>query len=487
MGLWGLNDKTLKKYPHFDSVISIKEAEALATDPERVAKHTFYPFMLYELRWNRFAEKGEHGESKEREIRYASRADAYIFSRYRHLLSEKYEIFLSASGLTENVLAYRSITDPITSSGKCNIHFARDAFEAVRRIGNCGVIALDISKFFEHLDHDKLYTLWCRLFAVKKLSEDHFQVFKAITKYAVVDKISVYERLGHFGVKRTGKNGIPIRGYLTPYKKMPKQLCIGKEFRKKIAGGNGEKSLIRKNRKPFGVPQGAPMSDLLANLYLLDFDKIVAEQIKKLGGVYFRYSDDILLVVPGGENEAREVMDDVRQLISAYGKKLQIKDKKASIVIYEKNGGDLVFKHIHGVQGRNGFEYLGFRFDGKCAFLRDSTLSNLQRKIVRAARRHSNILSRRFPNKTFSQLQSLFDYEGLIKKFGRVEGFYELHDDVRKWTFWTYVRRASRVLGPLGKPIHRQLRRHRERIRHCANKELERAVGRRERRKSIRP
>jgi hypothetical protein len=71
----------LKRYPHFDPVITTEEGEALANDPVRVAKHTFYPFMHYDQRWTRFGTKGDKGKSKTRLIRYAARSDAYIFSR----------------------------------------------------------------------------------------------------------------------------------------------------------------------------------------------------------------------------------------------------------------------------------------------------------------------------------------------------------------------------------------------------------------------
>ena len=128
-----------------------------------------------------------------------------------------------------------------------------------------------------------------------------FRVFEAVTHYAVVDKQAVYTRLGHFGEKRKTKSGKAINGYLTPYKKIPRQLCTGVEFREKIAGGNGQKSLIRQNHKQYGIPQGSPISDLLANFYLIDFDKTVHGWARSILGNYYRYSDDILIIVPGGE------------------------------------------------------------------------------------------------------------------------------------------------------------------------------------------
>lgn len=79
MAAWQLTSEDLKRYPHFDSWLSIEDAKSLATDPNAVATHTFYPFMLYKNRWTRFAAAGEAGDVKERPIRYSARGDAYIY------------------------------------------------------------------------------------------------------------------------------------------------------------------------------------------------------------------------------------------------------------------------------------------------------------------------------------------------------------------------------------------------------------------------
>ena len=181
MGDWSIARGDLKRYPHFDSPIAPSEAEALARDPARVALHAFYPFMLYTQRWNRFAAKYHKGKVKERPIRYAARRDAYIFSYYRHLLSERYEVELARRGLSACVLAYRKIPDPETGKGKCNIEFARDAIQGIAQLGDCCVLALDISGFFESLDHALLKGRWSTLLGCERLPSDHYQVFKAIT------------------------------------------------------------------------------------------------------------------------------------------------------------------------------------------------------------------------------------------------------------------------------------------------------------------
>jgi len=482
---WHLDEAKLKKYPHFDPPISAEKAEKYATDKVCVARHAFYPFILFRQRWTRFAKKGKKGVPKERPIRYAARRDAYIFSYYRHVLSQCYEAELAHLGLGASVLAYRRIQTSDGKGGKCNIHFARDAFLKIRELGDCFVIALDISSYFESLDHQILKAVWCTMLGVSRLPSDHFRVFEAITKYAVADKKSVYERLGHFGDK-AAMGGKSVKGYLTPFRGVPKHLCRGREFRRLISGSGGQKSIIEKNYKPYGIPQGAPISDLLANLYLLDFDSIIAGWVGEVGGSYFRYSDDILIVAPGTKALAEDLMTRTQGLIHQYGDKLRIKDEKSSLLIFQRRGADQEFQLLQGEKGKDGLEYLGFRYDGKRVFLRNATISNLLRKIAGAAYRDADSCARRYPDKDVPELKLLFNYERLIKQFGRAEDFGESQKDYRNWTFWTYASRASKAFGTLGKPILRQLKRHRELIREHADRALERAVVRREMRMASR-
>jgi hypothetical protein len=178
MEAWRVTSQDLKKYPHFDAFISPEKATVYVTNRERVARHPFYPFMHYKQRWTRFAPKGQIGTVKERPIRYAARLDAYIFSYYRHILSGLYEEELRRAKLGDSVLAYRHIPISGGRGGKSNVHFAADAVRKIQELGDCCAIALDISSFFESLDHSTLKKLWCRLLGVERLPDDHFQVFK---------------------------------------------------------------------------------------------------------------------------------------------------------------------------------------------------------------------------------------------------------------------------------------------------------------------
>ena len=90
-------------------------------------------------------------------------------------------------------------------------------------------------------------------------------------------------------------------------------------------------SLVQKNKLPHGIPQGAPISDLIANFYLLEFDKVMANYAQAQGGRYMRYSDDILLILPGGSAEARAAIDFTTTEMRKHGPELRIKEPRPAL------------------------------------------------------------------------------------------------------------------------------------------------------------
>lgn len=479
----------LKNYPHFDAAISISEIEALVRDPLRVAKNTFYPFMRYEQRWQPFRQRKnaegviERPDKKKRPIRFASRRDAYILSYYRHQLAERYEVALAAAGVSDSVIAYRKLRDH-RGRGKSNIDFAADAVDAIRAIGTCAVVALDISSFFETLDHELLRQKWCRLLDVDELPPDHAAVFRAMTKYAVVDREAVYERLGYMERVLDDAGNERLKYTLT-FREMPRKLCSNADFRRKICGVGGEyRSLVRTNRKPFGIPQGAPISDLLANIYMIDFDVAAREYCAARGGVYYRYSDDILMIVPGGADEAMAARSFAGETIRVHGDRLKIKDSKTVAALFEPVGdGTLQYAHVSGRQGRNGLEYLGFRYDGAKVAIRDATMAKLYRKVSLGIKAEVAALIRRYSGYDASELEKKFDYSAFFQRYGRVEDF-DAGDDYDKWTFWTYARRAFHRFGATGTPIPRQLRRFKLIVKTRVPREIDRQLTKAARRNS---
>lgn len=138
-----------KGYLHFDSPVGWRKAQAIATAPHVVAQHAFYPFISYTVEsetvhvaaHNKLATK-----VKERPVAYASHLDAQIYSYYAQQLQQQYEAYLQQQILAGSVLAFRSL-------GKSNIEFAKEAFDSIRKQQRCVAIALDITGFFDHLNH----------------------------------------------------------------------------------------------------------------------------------------------------------------------------------------------------------------------------------------------------------------------------------------------------------------------------------------------
>lgn len=478
MSSWVPTAKALKKYPHFDGYLSLDEISKTVESPEEVAQNPFYPFIRYIESWQPFRSSSGKPKKKERPIRYASRKDAAIFAKYRHDLSIRYEQLLSDYGISHVPIAYRKI--PIyegADQGKCNIHFAKDAFEEVKRQGNCCAISLDISDYFESLDHSKIKNMWQMLLGVSYLPEDHYAVFKAITRYAVVDRDQVYRRLGY--LKKVQHGSTTGFEYTLPYNRMPLKLCTPRQFRAFVAGGASDyNSIIEKNDCPYGIPQVAPISDLIANFYLFYFDLAVEKYVRSKGGYYVRYSDDILIILPVGSDEAREARDYVLSEIRNHGDQLRIKPEKTGVVQFTEIGDRLGCRHVEGAQGANGLEFLGFRFNGAKVFIKDKTLSRFSRKMTFAVRREANRTARRFPGKEASFVMQRIHLKDLAQRFGRVEEFHQ-KNDYRDWTFWTYAKRAYDIFGDDGKPIMGQVRRYKQKLSELIVSESVKAVAQR--------
>ncbi len=454
-------DKDLKHYPHFDAPMTLKEIRRLVTNPELVAANSFYPFFLYEESWQPYRPiDAAKPEKKPRPIRYGARRDAYIFAFYRRKLSRLYEARLQEMGIADCPIAYRQLLKAGRGGGKCNIDFAKDAFDEIDRIGDCVAVALDIKRYFENLDHGRIKRIWCDLLGVEKLPPDHYAVFKNITKYSYVDQRSAYSRLGYFGMRE--RNGHVIPGFLIPFRDMPKQLCSNSDFRAKICGGDPShgQSLIQKNLLPHGIPQGAPISDLIANFYLLEFDRMMAEYARARGGRYMRYSDDILLIVPGGSAEAQAAIEFATTEMRKHGPELRIKEAKTCVAQFQRAAGGICFHHIKqrpDEAAKNGFEYLGFRYDGRRVYVRDSTISRFYGKVAGAAKRDGRRHAEKNPKLDAGALIGSFNFPLFSQRFSKVKKA-NLTSDYRSWTFYSYLKRSSEAFGPKGDRILRQAR-----------------------------
>lgn len=467
---WEPEAGDLKRYRHFDGPLTLQEIKTLVRDPVLVARHSFRPLLHFEQKWRRAPKKLSDGslekrEPKRRPIRYPCRKDSYIYKHYRELLSQLYEKRLLDLGLQGCVLAYRRIPVSDSSPGcKSNIHFADDAFKTIAKMGKCCAVAIDISSFFDSINHERLKDHWQKLLNVDRLPDDHFAVFRSITQYKYVDRNQAFVALGYSRFE----DGVPR--YVVDPETIPTRLCTPAQYRDAIVSGG----LVKRHTDEFGIPQGTPISDVLANLFLIDFDVAMQEYAVGRGAVYMRYCDDILLVLPGDGRAARSACIFAARKIKEAGAELSINRNKTEVVCYSGNPDNRCYTLSinKGTTRRfrkspnEGISYLGFRFDGSSVYLRNSTVANLRGKIARTCRAVAHQHINRHPGKDLAWLLNRLPIREVENRFLRVRDFEEAVKEADEkgesafsvMTFWSYVMRAQEVFGERATGLLRQLR-----------------------------
>lgn len=425
-------------YPHFDHVIYCEQEVITLIQRFQSTKHySFLPFIECPQEFRRFSkylEKMQRIETSQetsdviinklRPIKYASHQDTQIFSYYRAILASRYESILNQFNLTNNVIAYRKIpTHENPRKNKCNIHYAKEAFDEIVKRGDAAAITLDIKGFFESLEHAFLYKKWCQILGNEELPKDHQLVFKNITDYSVVNQHDCYESLGLISRDGKKKKFLHCPFYIFKHKK---KLCSSEEYRTKIVG----QGLVQKNDYgmkaiPQGIPQGSPISDVLANMYMLDFDIKMATLAEEKGAYYRRYSDDILWICSPEDAESIEIA--TKEYIKKQGNgTLLIGEEKTTRTKFFKTGMELNFRG-------DLFSYLGFSFDGKRALYRDKTISNYMRETVFSIgafvkRAHEKGKRNRTPLKANLNISQIYHKVGYLNK----EYIAKKHDDKKQ-------------------------------------------------------
>jgi hypothetical protein len=464
----------VKNYPHFDAPVSQREAKKLATSPVEVQKHKFFPFLSYKIITRRFSVK----KPKERVINYCARKDAYIYSYYRHILLNRYNLLLESYGLNDCVIAYRKIVKGNAELGKGNIDFAKDAFDEVISRKECIAITLDITSFFESLNHSFIKQKWCKVLGVDKLPQDHYRVYRQVTNYKVVDFDECYIRLGMMTIEV--EDGKPKKKYKFSRKEQPKQLCSVEEFREKIARGKTEYQSIIKNNPHVekgelrGIPQGSPISDVIANMYLLDFDQSLKLLADKKGWYYRRYSDDILLLV-SPDTDLEEVVNGIRTLLDKEGGYLSLKDNKSTFTKFYQADDITKCKALDekgNIKNANqGLEYLGFSFDGRKINLKSQAIAKYYKKIRYGIKSHIKLTMDK------AKANEATDLKSCINK-AQATIYHKYSTPNQKWkkynrppaNFITYVARAEKIMED--KSIAKQLNKHKSNIRRILTKEI---------------
>jgi Reverse transcriptase (RNA-dependent DNA polymerase) len=428
----------------------------------KLQSHNFFP-LIHETLSTRRYKKLANGErshfdyfsakakptAKNREIFYANHLDAHIYSYYANeVLGPIYKTVLEADNeLNKSVIAYRRI--PVaegSDSCKCNIHFAKEVFDEVKRRTNCFAVCYDIENFFPTLNHKYLKKCWCDLLNVDKLDEANFKIFKSITNYSYVEIDSIISACSDKERGLLKKHDfIDVKPRLKSYFLSPK------DFRDKIAA----KKLIKVNPKDKqgnqkGIPQGTPISAFLANLYLLQFDRyIIEEYVKKAGCFYRRYSDDIILVFDT-EAQFTKFDEDISKTILSVPFQLTINSSKTIISKFQRGEEKIICstktEETTDFTENIPLRYLGFDFNGERTFIKDASVSNYYRELKKSLRAKGNRVkaAKKF-NSKFPKLAVKDTKLYLTKLYQR---FTHLGKTKTKSNFLTYADRSAKVMYP---------------------------------------
>jgi len=477
---WEPRPKDIKTYPHFDRRVSREELTRLANDPGRVARHAFLPLLLFYEEWTRFRKHNGPIKKKKRPIRYASRTDAAIYARYRAYLAERYEAELIRRGIQRVPIAYRAIpTETNSGANKSNIDFAHDAFTAIRTFGECLVTVVDISSYFESLDHDLIRLQWESLIG-HPLTPDHAAVFKSVTRYSVVDLTQAKKRLGLLEKNRVGpRKHARQRKIDTLRSNRYLQLCDMKDFRSKICGQGGAcRSLVATNGRNYGIPQGTPISDVIANFYLLDFDQEVNDWVTSRNGVYHRYSDDIIVIMPDtASTDPHDTKRYLQSQISKFGEQLKVQDKKVVIGRFSSSSTNQSYNREFGKASRNGLEYLGFAFDGEKVTLKDATMSNAWRKLRRRSYGFAWRYVKRYRDKGEVWIRHNYPHSQLLRSIIQIVS-YGQDTGPESWTFLRYVKRSRKKFADFDTRFLSQTRKYKQQALALILADLDKAIKR---------
>lgn len=414
----------IKRYPHIGSQISREDysrVKKYVSNPENIEKHSFKPFIKRVQTKRKFRKEYNDGiliskkrkkDLKPRGICFASHLDSQIYSYYSEYLSKKYNILITKHNLSKVVTAYRKIKKEKSKSGKCNIDFANEVFTYIKESSttkkNQVVIAFDIKGFFDNLNHRKLKQAWS--FVINEpLPTDQYQVFKNITNFSFIKEEKLFNLF---------KYRIVVERYTDSYKKektlKKKKVDKIKYLKEKRAVSytinSKDLKLIRSkglinankldkngNKRLVGIPQGSPISSVLANIYMFEFDKKMNELLSNSGGIYRRYSDDMVVVCDLGEikNIINLFETNIKEICD-----LEIQSHKTQIFHFIRHDNRLScyqeFK-THCTSNRN-LEYLGFQFDGEKVMLKHSSISSYYRKMKKSINR-SKFYSKHTRNK----------------------------------------------------------------------------------------
>lgn len=346
-----------KQYFHIDSILYYTDkVKSYVENPKKISQHGFLPFLKYEKIYTKFLgygkNEGKKVDPKSRSIMFASHIDSFIYSHYGAIISEKYNEWTVSHNIDECSIAYRN-----NKKGKSNIQFAAEVIREIVKCRKCYIFVGDFSKFFDGIEHKQLKGCLKEVLQVSRLEKDYHKVLKSLMEYSYVELKQL-----KLWLTKQRINFEKIKRYFSSIKEF-------REFRSST-------KLVQKNTDGVGIPQGSAMSGLLANIYMIHADEDIHRLVREYNGLYRRYSDDFIIVIPYNSScsmiEFEKVVDKVMSICQEAEVKLH-KDKTNE---YFYDNGNI--KTLES-QDNSALTYLGFRFDGKCITARQGSVYKFYR------------------------------------------------------------------------------------------------------------
>lgn len=420
------NHKDVKSYAHFDLKVSLRHQSVreYVMSEIKVKQHSFYPFIHFEKSKNKFNSNIKPVSKKYRDIYYCSHLDRCVYQRYAFLINYRYNIYMKDKSLSNVAIAYRD------ELNKSNINFAKEVFDNIKLHDKCFIMVGDFKSFFDNIDHNYLKKMLCTVMETERLPDDYFTIFKNITRYAFFEWDDIVEISGE-------KNDEPgLRNRLNSRKR----IITHKEF-------HDNKRCIKKHRDVVGIPQGSPISAVLSNVYIIEFDEYINNCVSSRNGIYRRYSDDFFICVPyTSDDEIEKFKSDIQDYIESMKQFVILEESKTKYYTYEAN------QIINYESGKpDSLNYLGFIFDGTDVKIRPKSITKYYYRMRRKARTigRCNWKTRTGKHITAKKLYSIYS------------------DDNRsgeKQTFIGYVKKSKKIMGLNDKESSALLKRHKHKI-----------------------
>lgn len=345
-----------KKHLHFDRRISFNRVRDYVMDPNKISTHSFLPLVHFNVESQKYTgydnpnSEGRPIKAKSRKIMYAGHIDGYIYKYYSILLNNVYNYYSKEAGIDECVTAYRD-----NKKGLSNIDFSAEVIHNVVSYGETFIFLGDFTEFFDRINHNQLKINLQRVSKRTWLSADWYNIYRSLTKFGYYKKECINKKCGTGNkIRSSGKNS-----YFD-------SIMDFREYQKE--------NKVCYNKLPYGIPQGTALSGVFANVYCIDFDLQMQEVARAHNGIYRRYSDDFILVIPKtGELDSGKIIKEINKLSDTYN--LILHPDKTESLVYNNNK---IYNYKYGEESQ--LDYLGFVFDGIHVRARSKSIYKFYRK-----------------------------------------------------------------------------------------------------------